>query len=209
MSKNDLSGRHSGVQCGGPDLPLSREYVTVRHDDLLGMTNLMELHFAVSPVSVFQPGVLAHTPRLRSLHIAPTDPQPWSDAATFHQISLVYTPNLAQLSLGMFSDAVFSEWAAVAPLQVPHLTSLQLGLRHPSDNVSKALRQFSRLTHLTIDGLNQSLPEDYLSGLSNLSYLNVEGSFNACELPNLQLPAGLEEFGVRLVVHGSGFGMSG
>lgn len=116
---------------------------------------------------------------------------------------LAYTPLLRHLSLGKYSDYILSDWTLSTLGQTPHLASLQLGLRHPTENVSELLRQLPQLIHLTVNGLVEPMSEDFLSKLSGLSYLTLAGTFDPCEIPVLQLPPTLKELDMRLVVDGS------
>ncbi|MYD89628.1 MAG: leucine-rich repeat domain-containing protein [Caldilineaceae bacterium SB0662_bin_9] len=77
-----------------------------------------------------------------------------------------------------------------------------MGLRRPTDKVFALLQHAPQLTRLTLDGLAESLPADSLAHLSHLTHLTVEGGFNPCEAPALQLPATLTDFALRLVVEG-------
>ena len=185
------------------DPPLPREYGFVRPRDLLGLTNLTELHVQVDSHSPFPPGLLAHTPRLLALSVAQYDTWGWSDLPSMPRDFLAYTPLLRHLSLGKFSDALLLAWTEDMLARTPHLTSLRLGLRRPTDKVLELLQHAPQLTRLTLDGLAEPLPADSLAHLSHLTHLTVEGGFNPCEAPALQLPATLIDFGLRLVVEGS------
>ena len=176
------------------DLPLPREYAYIRSHDLLGLTNLTELHVNFGSQSPSDPMLLAHTPRLLALSMAgPYLPRDF----------LVHTPLLSHLHLGGFSDDRLLDETADALVQVPHLTSLDLGFRHPTDKVSNLFQHVPQLTRLTIDGLTEPLPEDFLSVLSRLTHLTVEGEFNPCAIPPLHLSTNLTDFALRLVVDGS------
>ena len=183
--------------------PLPREYGIVRPHDLLGLTNLTELHVQVGSDFLFSPGLLAHTPRLLALSVAEEDIWGWSDLPSMPRDFLVYTPLLRHLSLGKFSDTLLLDWAEDALAHTPHLTSLHLGLRSPTDKVFALLQHAPQLTRLTLDGLAEPLPADSLAHLFHLTHLTVEGGFNPCEAPALQLPATLTDFALRLVVDGS------
>lgn len=185
------------------DPPLPRKYGFVQPHDLLGLTNLTELHVQVDSDSPFPPGLLVHTPRLLALSVAQEDPWGWSDLPSMPRDFLAYTPLLRHLSLGTFSDALLLDWAEDALARTPHLTSLHLGLRRPTDKVFALLQHAPQLTRLTLDGLAEPLPADSLAHLSHLTHLTVEGGFNPCEAPALQLPATLTDFALRLVVEGS------
>ena len=185
------------------DPPLPREYGFVRPHDLLGLTNLAELHVQVDSHSPFPPGLLAHTPRLRALRVAQEDWDAWSNLPSMPRDFLAYTPLLHHLSLGKFSDALFLDWTEDALARTPHLTSLRLGLRRPTDKVLELLQHAPQLTRLILDGLAEPLPADSLVNLSHLTHLTVEGRFNPCETPALQLPTKLTDFALRLVVDGS------
>ncbi len=183
--------------------PLPREYGIVRPHDLLGLTNLTELHVQVGSDFPFSPGLLAHTPRLLALSVAEEDLRGWSDLPSIPRDFLMYTPLLRHLSLGKFSDTLLLDWAEDAFAHTPHLTSLHLGLRSPTDKVFALLQHAPQLTRLTLDGLVEPLPADSLAHLSRLTHLTVEGGFNSCEAPALQLPATLTDFALRLAVEGS------
>ena len=88
------------------DPPLPREYGFVRPRDLLGLTNLTELHVQVDSQYPFPPGLLAHTRRLLALSVAQYDTWGWSDLPYMPRDFLAYTPLLRHLSLGKFSDAL-------------------------------------------------------------------------------------------------------
>ena len=169
----------------------------------LGLTNLTELHVQVGSDFLFSPGLLAHTPRLLALSVAEEDIWGWSDLPSMPRDFLVYTPLLRHLSLGKFSDTLLLDWAEDALAHTPHLTSLHLGLRSPTDKVFALLQHAPQLTRLTLDGLAEPLPADSLAHLFHLTHLTVEGGFNPCEAPALQLPATLTDFALRLVVDGS------
>lgn len=183
------------------DPPLPREYGFVQPHDLLGLTNLTELHVEVDSDSSFPPGLLVHTPRLLALSVAQYDT--WSDLPSMPRDFLAYTPLLRHLSLGKFSDALLLDWTEDALARTPHLTSLRLGLRRPTDKVFELLQHAPQLTRLILDGLAEPLPADSLAHLSHLTHLTVEGGFNPCEAPALQLPTTLADFALRLVVEGS------
>lgn len=182
--------------------PLSREYVSVQHHDLLGLTNLTELHVQIDSRSPFQAALLAHTPRLLALNVAQEDLSGWSNLPSMPRDFFAYTPRLSHLSLSKFSDALLSDWTVEALGQTPHLTSLHLGLRRPTDKVSELLQHVPQLARLTIAGLIEPLPEDFLWALPNLAHLTVEGQFNPCATAALRLPTNLTTFALRLVVHG-------
>ncbi len=146
--------------------------------------------------SSFPPGLLVHTPRLLALSVA-------QYVHSMPRDFLAYTPLLRHLSLGKFSDALLLDWTEDALARTPHLTSLRLGLRRPTDKVFELLQHAPQLTRLTLDGLAEPLPADSLAHLSHLTHLIVEGGFNPCEAPALQLPATLTDFALRLVVEGS------
>ena len=185
------------------DPPLPREYGFVRPRDLLGLTNLTELHVQVDSHSPFPPGLLAHTPRLLALSVAQYDTWGWSNLPSMPRDFLAYTPLLRHLSLGKFSDARLLGWTEDMLARTPHLTSLHLGLRRPTDKVLELLQHAPQLTRLTLDGLAGPLPADSLVNLSHLTHLTVEGRFNPCEAPALRLPTKLTDFALRLVVDGS------
>ncbi len=172
------------------DKPLSREYVQARPHDLLGLTNLTELHLRAP----LHPGLLAHTPRLLALNMeGPYIPQDY----------LAHTPLLSHLHLRGFTDDRLLDGTKDALSKVPHLASLHLGLRHPTAEAINLLQHVPQLTRLTIDGLVEPLPSDFLSSLPNLTSLTVNGDFNPCAVPVWHLPAALTELGLQLVVEGS------
>lgn len=172
------------------DKPLSREYVNAQPHDLLGLTNLTELHLQAP----LHPGLLAHTPRLLALSMeGPYIPQDY----------LAHTPLLSHLHLRGFTDDRLLDGTKDALSKAPHLASLHLGLRHPTDNAFDLLQHVPQMTRLTIDGLVEPLPSDFLSALPNLTSLTVNGDFNPCTVPIWHLPTALTELNLQLVVEGS------
>ena len=186
-----------------PNPPLLREYGFFQPHDLLGLTNLTELHVQVDAHFPFPPGLLVHTPRLLALSVAQYNSWGWSDLPSMPREFLAYTPLLRHLSLGKFSDALLLDWPEDALARTPHLISLRLGLRRPTDKVFELLQHAPQLARLTLDNLAEPLPADSLVNLPHLTHLTVEGRFNPCEAPSLQLPATLTDFALRLVVEGS------
>ncbi len=73
------------------DSPLPREYGVGQPHDLLGLTNLTELHVQVDSRSSFPLGLLAHTPRFLALNVAQHDSWSWSNLPSMPRDFLVYT----------------------------------------------------------------------------------------------------------------------
>lgn len=182
--------------------PISREFLSIKPGDLLGLTNLTELQIEFGERSPLHPRLLAHTPRLTSLSVAQEESSGRSNMVPLPEDFLAYTPILRRLSLGRFSDDILADWTASTLGQTPHLTSLSLELRKPTVQVSNLLHQSPRLNHLSIHGLDEPLSEDFLAEMPNLSNLSVAGTFNPCEIPVLRLPTSLTEFALRIVVEG-------
>ena len=169
--------------------PTAVQHLVVQPHDLLGLTNLTELY-----VTNVHSDMLAHTPQLLSLGVAGGGSMP--------RDLLAHTPLLGRLYLTSREERLLDwKWDALA--RTPHLTSLHLSLRDPTDRVFALLQHVPQLTHLTLDGLAEPLPGDSLAALSNLIHLTVGGRFNPCEAPSLQLPTKLTDFSLRLVVEGA------
>ena len=163
----------------------SQEPIEIIPNDLLGLTNLTELHLISKGHSKLPDEFLAYTPHLKKVSVI--SPQLVAIPADF----LVYTPRLGSLSFGFTLDRPFDFLDIPVDMLVhtPHLTSLHIS-RSTRAPLKILLGFAPQLTHLSLYGGTGSppLPADLLSSNPNLTHLSISSGGGTCIASDLLTP---------------------